>query len=117
MIRSIALALALALSLSACAASSKGAGTGPTTSSASTGGNPAAATLATTLGIDEKYVSVALGAAQAALGGNAATATPEQKSTAAQTGVDTAAAQAAADGKPIADQQKNALLEGLKGLL
>jgi hypothetical protein len=75
----------------------------------------AVAALASKVGIGENYVALALNAAQGLLGSGQKTA--EEKATAAQGGVDQAAAQAASDGKAFTEEQKSGLLEGLKGLL
>jgi hypothetical protein len=112
----------LGISLAACA-SSGSAGSGNTAMGAASS-QGAAAALASKLGINESYVTTALSAAQAALGGGgaagataAAAPTPDQKAAAAQAGVDKASAQAQTDGKPLTDDQKTGLLDGLKGLL
>lgn len=106
--------IVIGLALAACGAKS---GEGTTTPAAGmTGGSAPAAALAAQLGINETYVTAAMNAAQSALG-SAPEKTPEAKAQAAQAGVDSAAAQAQADGKPLAEEQKTGLLEGLKGLL
>jgi len=113
----------LGISLAACA-SSGGAGAGGSSAMGGASSQAAVSALASKLGISEGYVSTALSAAQAALGGGGAAAatavappTAEQKAAAAQTGVDKAATQAQTDGKPLTDDQKTGLLEGLKGML
>ena len=75
----------------------------------------AIAALAAKVGIGENYVGLALSAAQGLLGSG--TKTAEEKATAAQGGVDKAAAQATSDGKAFTEEQKTGLFEGLKGLL
>src|SRR5688500_3539947 len=107
--------VSLALFLAACGGSSAGGGdtTTPTPTVAGEGG--ASAALATQLGINEAYVSAAVTAAQGALG--TGTKTPEEKTAAAQVGVDKASAQADAEGKSLTADQKTGLLEGLKGML
>ncbi|HEX2570749.1 MAG TPA: hypothetical protein VH877_14425 [Polyangia bacterium] len=75
----------------------------------------AIAALAAKIGVSENYVSLALTAAQGLLGSGKKTA--EEKATAAQGGVDKAAAQAASDGKAFTEEQKTGLFEGLKNLL
>jgi len=110
----LAIVLGLALAAAACATS----GTG-TTPSAGEATNPAAAAIAAKLGVSEKYVGIAMSAAQSALGGaqGAATATADAKEAAAKEGVDKAASQAQADGAPLNDDQKSGLLDSLKGVL
>lgn len=112
----------LGISLAACA-SSGGAGAGSSAMGAASS-QGAVSALASKLGISESYVTTALSAAQAALGGGgaagataAAAPTADQKASAAQAGVDKAATQAQTDGKPLTDDQKTGLLEGLKGML
>jgi len=111
--RNCLLIVILALAAAGCATSG-GAGGGQSTMSgdASKG---AATAIAAKLGISESYVTTALEAAQSALGGGQKTA--DDKATAAQAGVDKAAAQAQTDGKPLTDDQKTGLLDSIKGLL
>lgn len=105
---------AVALSVVACATS----GTGGTGTKSSSGDNPAVEAIAGNLGIDAKYVGIALSAAQGALnGGGGQAAAPEVREAAAKQGVDQAAAAAQADGKPLSDDQKSGLLDSVKGLL
>ena len=105
----------IGLALSACGAKS-GEGSSTTPAAGMTGASAPAAALAAQLGINEAYVTAAWNAAQSALG-TSPEKTPEAKAQAAQAGVDSAATQAQADGKPLAEEQKSGLLEGLKGLL
>jgi type IV pilus biogenesis protein CpaD/CtpE len=105
---------AVALSVAACATS----GTGGTGTTPASGENPVVAAIAGKLGIDPKYVGMALSAAQGALnGGGGQAAAPEVRDTAAKQGVNQAAAAAQADGKPLSDDQKSGLLDSVKGLL
>jgi len=106
--------LAVALSATACATS----GTGGTATTPSSGEHPAVAAIAGKLGVDPKYVRIALSAAQGALnGGGGQAAAPEVRDAAAKHGVDQAAAAAQTDGKPLSDDQKSGLLDSVKGLL
>ena len=104
-------ALALALGAAACAGAA-GSGGGATTAGAQGG---AATAIAAKLGVDEKYVGMAVDAAQSAFGSSAKTA--DDKGTAAQAGVDKAATQAQTDGKPLTDDQKTGLVDAVKGIL
>jgi hypothetical protein len=111
-LRSLALSFALVLSAAACGSSSK-AGAGQTTTSAANAGVTA---LAAKIGVSESVVSGALDAAKKALGAGE-NKTDAEKAAAAQAGVDKAQADATAAGKPLTDDQKSGLLEGLKGML
>jgi hypothetical protein len=113
MLRTIRIA-AMAIALAACGGGAK-SGEGAATPAAGMTGEAGAAALAAQLGIPEAYVATALTAAQSALGMGEQTA--DSKAAAAQAGVDKAAAQAESEGKPLAEEQKTGLLEGLKGLL
>jgi hypothetical protein len=104
MTRSIVFAAVLSMS---CATAST-AMNDPTVSGAVSAG---AGALASKVGVDAKYVDMALSAAKSALGSGATT------TQAAQQGVDKAAAQAQADGKPMSDTQKSSLVTGLADLL
>jgi hypothetical protein len=119
-------ALVFATGLAACGTSSTaggGGGTTPattTTAPATSAADPAqagAVALGAQLGISETVVTAGLGAARAALGTSEAPKTDAEKAAAAQAGVDKAAVQAEAEGKPLAEEQKTGLLEGLKSLL
>lgn len=100
--------LVVALATACGASGTAGAGGGAATSVAT---NQAAALLASKLGIPGPLVDLALEKARSLLGGGA------DKAAAAQAGVDVAAAQAQAQGSPLAEEQKSGLLEGLKNLL
>ena len=102
--------LVIALGLaSACGASGKSGLGGSTVAAAAQ--SQATAALAQKLGISPALVDLALEKAKSLLGGGT------DKTLAAQAGVDAAAAQAEAQGKPLVEEQKTGLLEGLKGLL
>src|SRR5215470_15911929 len=106
-----ALFLAVPLAAFACAtAGTGGAGTTPSGED-----NPAVTAIAGDLGVDTKYVGMALSAAQGALnGGGGQSAAPEVRNAAAKQGVDKAAAAAQADGKPLSDAQKRGLMDSVK---
>lgn len=103
--------------LAGCAQTTAAAGsaTGTATSMATDASKAAVTALAAKVGVGENYVTMALDAAKGLLGSG--TPTAEAKAAAAQQGVDKAAAQAQTDGKAFTDEQKNGLIEGLKGML
>lgn len=103
---------ALALGAAACSGAAQSAG-GPAAGAGAQAG--AATAVAAKLGVDEKYVTMAVDAAQSAFGTSQKTA--DDKASAAQAGVDKAAAQAQTDGKPLTDDQKTGLVDAVKGLL
>jgi hypothetical protein len=102
--------LCLVLGLAACGSSAGSAAGGATTPTA-IATNSATTALASKLGLSPALVEKALAAAKSALG------TVNNKQAAAQVGVDTAAADAEAAGKPLVAEQKSGLLEGLKSLV
>lgn len=106
--------LVIALGLaSACGAAGGSSAGGSTMQAAAT--NQATAALAQKLGISPALVELALAKARSLLSGGASPAA--DKGSAALAGVEAAAAQAQADGKPLAEEQKSGLLDGLKNLL
>ena len=108
----LALALgALALGAVSCSGAAGSAG-GATTAGAQGG---AATAIAAKLGVDEKYVTMAVDAAQSTFGSSPKG--PDDKATAAQAGVDKAAAQAQTDGKAFTADQQTGLVDAVKGLL
>lgn len=86
-------------------------------SSAATAAAPSAiSTLASSLGINEGLVQTALTAAQGMFGSSQKTA--DDKTAAAQAGVNAAAAKATENGgTALTDVQKSGLLDGIKGML
>ena len=81
----------------------------------SMGTGQASSALAAKLGIPPVLVEKALSTARSMLTGGA-TASGD-KTSAAQAGVNAAAAQAESEGKPLVDEQKRGLLEGIKNML
>lgn len=103
--------MSLAVGLAACA-STAATGQGVATPVAD---GAVASSLASKLGVDEKYVSLALYTAKESFRG--AIQTPVQRVAAAKSGVDQASVQAQADGKPLATEQKQGLFEGVRDAL
>jgi hypothetical protein len=103
---------ALALGAAACSGAAQSSSGGSTTGGAQSG---AVAAAAAQLGVNEKYVTMAVDAAQSAFGTGPKTA--DDKATAAQAGVDKAAAQAQTDGTPLTADQKTGLVDTIKNLL
>ena len=101
--------LSAALGLATACGSSGGAASGGSTTSALA--SEATAMLASKLGISKALVDLGLSKAKSMFSGGA------DKATSAKAGVDAAAAQAEADGKPLVEEQKSGLLDGLKNLL
>lgn len=101
--------LSVVLGLAAACGSSGGAAAGGSTAGALA--SEATAALASKLGIGKTLVDLALSKAKSMFSGGA------DKATAAQAGVDAAVAQAEADGKPLVEEQKAGLLDGIKSLL
>jgi hypothetical protein len=110
------LSLVLATALAACGSSSTAGSGATTTAGTAATADPASAAIAAQLGVSENVVAAGLAAARAALG-TGGEKTDADKTAAAQVGVEKASAQAEAEGKPLAEEQKTTLLEGLKSLL
>jgi len=72
-------------------------------------------TLAAHVGVEPRYVELALYTAQGAFSGGLQT--PPQREAAARAGVDQASIQALIDGNPLAAEQKKSLVAGLEDLL
>jgi hypothetical protein len=114
LLRTFALTASLAAGCASTTAAT-GNATGAASGAMSGMENGAASALAAKIGIDSKYVTMALDAAKSAYSGGAQTA--DAKTAAVQSGVDKAATQAQADGKAFTDEQKGGLTTGLAELL
>lgn len=106
-------AFALSIGIFGCATTGSGNSGGATV--ANEAEKTAVNALSSELGVSGTYVSLAVSTAKNMLGSGEKTS--EQKTAAAQQGVEKAAAQAKTDGNAITDQQKTSLVEGIKGLL
>ena len=109
MLKSLFVSALVATAAIACA---KG---GATPAPAASSGNPmmdaATKALADKIGVNQQYVQLAATTAQSML------ASGSDEQTAIAGGVDKAAAQASADGKPMTAEQKSGLLDGLKSVI